>query len=218
MYVRMKRYLTLLKMAEDIIISGLPCDATQLDAKRQKPLECILTGKNSKLYLEKVYTEHQIKKLSNGEVDKLFSNYEAKLSGQMAKFLGKSIINICSMGACATLGISNEDGLSEDLKSDPFLNSALKRFTCELYYRFGSFLDPVSVRLIVSRQYLSEKNKKMENKNEQVTIKMEEMTEKPSKCKTIGAVISIGVLGFWFGIGAALGIKMVNSLEEIISR
>ena len=54
----------------------------------------------------------------------------------------------------------------------------------------------------------------MENKNEQVeTMKMEKMTGKPSKCEVIGAVISVGVLGFWFGIGAALGIKMVNSLE-----
>ena len=59
----------------------------------------------------------------------------------------------------------------------------------------------------------------MENMNEQVeTMKMEETTEKPSKCKVIGAFISIGVLGFWFGIGVALGVKMVNSLEEIISR
>ena len=59
-------------------------DAPQLDSKRQKLLECILTG-NSKLYLGKAYTEDQINKLSNGEVDKLFSNYKAKLSGQMVK-------------------------------------------------------------------------------------------------------------------------------------
>ena len=37
-----------------------------------------------------------------------------------------------SMGACAALGISNQDALSEDLESDPaFLNSALQRFTCD---------------------------------------------------------------------------------------
>ena len=159
MYVRIKRYLTLLKMAEDIIISGLPYDAPQLDAKRQKLLECVLTGKNSKLYLKRVYTEDQMKKLSDEEVNKLFSNHKAKLSGQMTKSLGKSIINMHSMGACATLGISNQDSLCEDLKSDPFLSSALKRFTCELYYRFSSFLAPVGVRLIMSRHYLSEKNK-----------------------------------------------------------
>ena len=118
-----KRYLTLLKMAEKLIdlMPGVP----QSDAKRQKLLECILTG-NSKLYLGKVYTKDQIKKLSDEEVDKLFSNYKAKLSGQMVKSLGKSIINMYSMGACAALGISNQDALSEDLENDPFLNSALQ--------------------------------------------------------------------------------------------
>ena len=92
-------------------------------------------------------------------MDKLFNNYKAKLSGQMAKSLGKSIMNMYSMGPCAALGISNQDALSEDLESDPFLYSALQRFTCELYYRFGSFLAPLSVGLIMSRHYLSERNK-----------------------------------------------------------
>ena len=64
-----------------------------------------------------------------------------------------------SMGACAALGIRNQDALREDLESDPFLNSALQRFTCELYYRFGSFLAPLIVGLITSRYYLSECNK-----------------------------------------------------------
>ena len=93
-------------------------------------------------------------------MDKLFSNYKAKLSGQMVKSLGKSIINIISMGAYAALGISNQDALSEDLENDPFLNSALQRFNCELYYRFGSFLAPFSVGLITSRHYLSEHSNK----------------------------------------------------------
>ena len=74
----------------------------------------------------------------------------------MAKSLGKSIIRTYSMGACAILGRSNQDALSEDLESDPFLNSALERFPCELYYRFGSFLAPLSVGLTTSRHYLSE--------------------------------------------------------------
>ena len=77
----------------------------------------------------------------------------------MLKLLGRSVINMYSMGACAALGISNHDALSEGLESDPFLNSALQRFTCELYYRFGSFLAPLSVGLITSRHYLSEHNK-----------------------------------------------------------
>ena len=142
-------------MAEEIFSSY---ESPQSDSKRQKLLECVLT-RNSKLYLGKVYTEEQLKKLSEEEMDKLFNNYETKLSGQMVKLLGCSIINMYSMGACAVLGISNQDALSEDLENDPFLNSALQRFTYELYYKFGSFLAPLSVGIIMSRRYLSECNK-----------------------------------------------------------
>ena len=53
---------------------------------------------------------------------------------------------------------------------------------------------------------------------EQETIKIEETRKQPSKLEVIGAVISLGVLGFWFGVGVALGTKMVNNLEELISR
>ena len=144
-------------MAEKLI-GNLGYEIPQSDTKHQKLLECILT-RNSRLYLGKVYTEEKIKELNEEEVEKLFNNYEAKLSGQMVKSLGKSIINMYSMGACSVLGITNQEALSEDLENDPFLNSALQRFTCELYYRFGSFLAPLSVGIITSRHYLSEHNK-----------------------------------------------------------
>ena len=124
----------------------------------KKLLKCVLTG-NSKLYLGKIYTEEQLAKLNEEEVEKLLNNYEAKLSGQMVKSLGKSIIDMYSMGACSVLGITNQEALSEDLENDPFLTSALQRATCKLYYRFGLFLDPLSVRIITSRYYLSEHNK-----------------------------------------------------------
>ena len=143
-------------MAEELI-GNLSYDA-QSNTKCQKLLECVLT-RNSKLYLGKVYTEDLLAKLSEEEVEKLFNNYEAKLSGQMVKSLGCSIINMYSMEACAVLGIKNQDALSKDLENDPFLNSALQRFTCELYYRLGSFLAPLSIGIITSRHYLSECNK-----------------------------------------------------------
>ena len=60
--------------------------------------------------------------------------------------------------------------LSEDLENDPFLNSALQRLTCELYYRFGSFLAPLSVGTITSRHYLlSERNKNGNGKQERTS-------------------------------------------------
>ena len=157
LYSGVKRYLKILKMAEELI-GNLDYETPQSATKGQKLLKCVHT-RNSKLYLGKVYTEDQLTKLSKEEVEKLFDNYEAKLSGQMVRSLGCSIINMYSMGACAALGITNQDALSEDLENDLFLNSALQRATCEVYYRFSSFLAPLSIGIITSRHYLSERNK-----------------------------------------------------------
>ena len=203
------------------LISNLGYGALQSDTKRQKILECVIT-RNSKLYLGKVYTEDQLAKLNEEEVEKLFNNYEAKLSGQMVHSLGHLIINMYSMGACAVLGISNQDALSEDLENDPFLNSALQRATCELYYRFGLFLAPLSVGIITSRHYLSERNKMENEQVEWETIKMEKMREHPSRPEVIGSFIGMGMVGFCFGIGLILAVKTVSNMkyciDEIIIR
>ena len=122
------------------------------------------------------------------------------------------------------LGISNQNALSEDLENDPFLNSALQRFTCELYYRFGSFLAPLSIGIITSRHYLSEQIK-MEEQVE--TMKAPQLpsgaeTTKnlltSSKSEVIGSFIGMGIVGFCFGIGFMLAVKTVNNLEELIRR
>ena len=170
------------------------------------------------MYLGKVYTEEQLAKLSKEEVEKLFNNYEVKLSGQMVKSLGKSIINMYSMGACSTLGITDQDALSEDLENDPFLNSALQRFTCELYYRFSSFLARLSVGIITIRHYLSECNKNGERTSEMGIIKMEEMRKQPSKSEVIGSFTGMGMVGFCCGIGLLLAVKTMTNLECCINR
>ena len=82
-------------MAEEVI-GNLGYEAPQSDTKHLKLIECILTG-NSKLHLGKVYIEEQLAKLNEEEVEKNFNNYEAKLSGQMVRSLGHSIINMYSM-------------------------------------------------------------------------------------------------------------------------
>ena len=138
LYIGIKKYFPLLKMAEELI-GNLGYETPQSDTKRQKLLKCILTG-NSKLYLGKVYMEEQLAKLSEEEV------------------VNQSFI--CTQWELGSaLGIRNQEALSEDLENDPFLNSALQRFTCKLYYRFGSFLAPLSFGIITSRHYLSEHNK-----------------------------------------------------------
>ena len=230
-------------MAEELI-GNLGHESPQSGTKCQKLLKCVLTG-NSKLYLGKVYTEEQLAKLSEEEVEKLFNNYEAKLSGQMVHLLGRSIINMYSMGVCAALGISNQDALSEDLENNPFLNSALQRFTCELYYRLGSFLAPLSVGIIMSRHYLYEHNKNggtsgdNEGPQPETTrhlwgragppgTPLHRATPGPAGPLTssksepasgvIGSFIGMDIVGFCFGIGLMLAVKTVNNLEKLIRR
>ena len=71
----------------------------------------------------------------------------------MTKSLGKSIVSLCSNIACSVLGVGNQQDLSNDLESDPFLNTTMQRFTCDLYYRFGTLLAPVSVGIITGKDY-----------------------------------------------------------------
>ena len=84
----------------------------------------------------------------------IFSNrYESVLSARITKSLGKSVINLYSNVACSVLGIGNQQDLSNDSECDPFLNTAMQRFTYDLYYRFGAFLAPVSVGIITGKHY-----------------------------------------------------------------
>ena len=71
----------------------------------------------------------------------------------MTKSLGKSVINLYSNIACSVLGIGNQQELSTNLESNPFLNTALQRFTCDLYYYLGALLVPVSVGIITGKHY-----------------------------------------------------------------
>ena len=71
----------------------------------------------------------------------------------MTKLLGKSVMNLYENVACSVLGIGNQQDLSNDLECDPFLYTTMQRFTCNLYYRFGAFLAPVSTAVITARHY-----------------------------------------------------------------
>ena len=121
--------------------------------KRERLVACVLSG-NSKMYLGKEYTEAQINEMDCNDVNTLLNRYESVLSAQMTKSLGKSVINLYSNLACSVMGVGNQQNLSEDLECDPFLNTAMQRFTCDLYYRFGALLAPLSVGIISGQHYI----------------------------------------------------------------
>ena len=152
--------------------------------KRERLVACILSG-NSKMYLGKEYTEEQINKMDCNDVNKLLNRYESILSAQMTKSLGKSVTNLYSNIACSVLGVGNQQVLSTDLECDPFLNTAMQRFTCDLYYRFGALLAPVSVGIINGKHYAKNSITKLSDRSNNGTCDTAtrncNQTEEPSE-------------------------------------
>ena len=152
--------------------------------KRERLVACVLSG-NSKMYLGKEYTEEQVNKMDCNDVNTLLNRYESVLSAQMTKSLGKSIINLYSNIAYSVLGVGNQQELSTDLECDPFLNTAMQRFTCDLYYRFGALLAPVSVGLITGKHYAKNSITKLNDRSNNGTCDTAtrncNQTEEPSE-------------------------------------
>ena len=95
----------------------------------------------------------------------LSNRYESVLSAQMTKSLDKRFINLYSNIACSALGVGNQQDLSNELQCGPFLNTALQRFTCDLYYRFGAFLAPISVGIITAKLYTKNYSPKLNDRS-----------------------------------------------------
>ena len=159
-------------------------DERDVRDKRERIVACVLSG-NSKTYLGKEYTEQQINEMDCDNVNTLLNRYESVLSAQIIKSLGKSIINVYSNIACSVLGVGNQQEVSTDLESDPFLNTAMQRFTCDLYYRFRAFLAPVSAGIITGKHYaknsITKLNDRSGNGNCDPATRNCNKTEEPSE-------------------------------------
>ena len=122
--------------------------------------------------------------MDSNSIDVLSNRYESVLSAQMTKSLGKSVINLYSNIACSALGVGNQQDLSNDLECDPLLNTALQRFTCDLYHRFGAFLAPISVGIITGKHYTKNYSSKLNGRSDNGNCESAETgnyneTEKP---------------------------------------
>ena len=99
--------------------------------------------------------------------------------------MGKNVITLYSNVACSVLGVGNQQALSDDLECDPFLNTAMQRLTCDLYYHFGAFLAPVSVGIFTGRHYAKKSGPKLndrsDNRNCESATRNCNKAEKPSK-------------------------------------
>ena len=133
------------------------------------------------MYLGKEYTEQQINEMDYNSINTLLNRYKSILSAQMTKSLGKSIINLYSNVACSVLGVGNQQELSTDLECDPFRNTAMQRFTCDLYYLFCTLLAPISVGIITGKHYAKNSVTKLNGRTCDTATRNCNQTEEPSE-------------------------------------
>jgi hypothetical protein len=149
------------------------------DTKRNR-LSSIVAGGRSKQYLGQDLQVSEIDKLSEEQINKLYSRYESRLGANMTKTLGNSFINLYVIGVSKYFNITNTPKLIEDLKEDPFINNALTNLCCEMYYKYGMYLAPITALLTTARYIdfnekkkddIEENNNINENKNIDINIK-----------------------------------------------
>ena len=82
-----------------------------------------------------------------------YARYETRLDVCMTKTLGKAALQLYTAVATMFLPIppENRQPLMEDLESDPFVDHALTSTACELYYRYGKLLAPITAALTTAK-------------------------------------------------------------------
>ena len=91
--------------------------------------------------------------MADDEISKHYSRYEAHLGASMTKTLGASALQIYALAAGKVLPIPPENHalLVADLEEDPFVEHALTTACCELYYRYGMYLAPLTAAMTTAK-------------------------------------------------------------------
>ena len=121
-------------------------------AKRER-LAIIAAGGRARQYLGKAWSVEEIDKMDDDEVRKIYTRYEARLGVCMTKTLGKAALQLYTTVATMFLPIppENRQPLIEDLESDLVVDRVLNSTACELYYRYGNLLAPITVALTTAK-------------------------------------------------------------------
>ncbi len=74
---------------------------------------------------------------------------KTRLGASMTKTLGNTLLNMYAMlaGQCLPIPEENHTKLVADLEADPFVEHALTTTCCELYFRFGLYLAPITTMI-----------------------------------------------------------------------
>ena len=123
-----------------------PTQPDSASAAQRERLATIAAGGQARQYLGKEWTMEEIDSLGDDEVGRLYGSYEARLGAAMTKTLGRATLQLYTATASMFLPIppENRQPLMAELESDPFIEHALNRTACEVYYRYGKILAPIT--------------------------------------------------------------------------
>ena len=122
-------------------------------AEQRDRLAIIAAGGQARKYLGKSLSLEEIDKMDDDEVRKIYTRYEARLGVCITKTLGKAALQLYTTVATMFLPIppENRQPLMEDLESNLVVDRVLNSTACELYYRYGNLLAPITVALTTAK-------------------------------------------------------------------
>ena len=177
-YVKIKNKIYSLKMdAEEFltekIVENINIDYDGEQEKKRERLSSVVAGGKSRQFLGRELQLSDIDKMTPEQIEKLYAKYEARLGASMTKTLGNSFINLYVMGISKYFKIKDEPKLIKDLEEDPFLDNALNTTCCQLYYKYGMFLAPLTT-ILTTAKHVELKRKEEDTKDENNDIKNDE--------------------------------------------
>ena len=113
-------------------------------------------------------TPDRVDAMSDPEIEELYARYEVRLGAAMSKSLGSSLLRLYASLASRILPIPpcSQPVLVADLEQDPFVSSALQTACCELYYRYGMYLAPLTTALTTAKHCVWESTSTVEDRTE----------------------------------------------------
>jgi hypothetical protein len=122
--------------------------------KKRARLAALAAGGQAKLSFKgKPVSAERVDTMADAEIEELHARYEARLGATMSKSLGSSLLRLYANAASILLPLPPErqPALVADLEDDPFVSSALSSACCELYYRYGMYLAPLTAALTTAK-------------------------------------------------------------------
>jgi hypothetical protein len=112
-----------------------------------------IAGGQRLVFKGKTVTPEMVDTMPDSDVEELNARVEARLGAAMSKSLGSSLLHLYTSAASTLLPIPAEDKkiLAKELEEDPLVCTWLQATCCELYYRYGMYLAPLSAAVITAK-------------------------------------------------------------------